>query len=137
MLLTAYRSPAARPLRDFGELAHLGALLFVAFLLSTALGALFATYLRRRALAWTWNLFSLAPFGAMASLVASVISAPLPCGLGLALTTGFALGSLGWGVRSHLEDHRAGGDRRAAAASHRAVLDGFRRRRAEHGPRLQ
>ena len=46
-------------------------------------------------------------------------------------------GNLGWGIQTHLEDRRAGGDREAAASQRRGLLDALRHRHSERGARIE
>ena len=124
-------------LHHLSTAAHLALIVFASFLASAALGAAVATYLRRRRLAWTWGLLSLIPLSLPALLIATGAIGAATAAIVLALSFGLTLGSLGWGFRGQLEDRRAGGDREAAAAERRGLLDGARRRRAERAPRLE
>ncbi len=55
----------------------------------------------------------------------------------LAFSLGTASAAVGWAVRARLEDRRAGGDREAALARRRGLLDGLRRRLAEGRERAE
>jgi hypothetical protein len=115
---------------------HLALIVFASLIAAAAFGAGVAIYLRRRRLAWTWAFLTLVPVSFPVLLVAVGAIGATVAAIVLAISLGLALGSLGWGFRDQVEDRRAGGDREAAAAERRGLLDGARRRRAERAPRL-
>ncbi len=115
--------------------AHLAATVLACLLLAAALGALASIHLRRRHFSWTWGLVALAPLPLLVAALELGALGPSAAAIALAVALGAAGGVLGWGIHVRLEDHRAGGDRAAAAAQHRGLLDAFRRRHAERGRR--
>jgi hypothetical protein len=103
-------------------------------LLAAVLGAGLGWYLRRRDLAWTWSLPApLLPAAILWALIVGLLPLSLSSGYALGIAAGFAIGLLVFSLHQRKEDRRAGGDREAAAASRRGVLDGPRRRFAERG----
>jgi hypothetical protein len=104
---------------------------FALFTLALAAGVLVAVELRRRQLAWTWALCTLAPLLVWAIVALSGFLDLANAVLILAPSLALSLGAIGWGLRERLEDLRAGGDREAAAKRRRGLLDAARRRRAE------
>lgn len=100
-----------------------------------ALGLCISLYLRhRRNLAWTWSLLTLAlPIGILAALIEGALPrASLTGDILLAAATGLAFVALAHSLHARLEDRRAGADREATARRRRGILDGSRRRFAEH-----
>jgi hypothetical protein len=93
----------------------------VAALIGALLGLLAALILRRRGLAWSWAppsaLFT-SPFAAL--LVALDPKLLVPAA---ALLLAVTVTAAGWGLSSHLEDLRIGGDRESAARARRRPLD--------------
>ena len=120
---------------DLSGAAHLAATVLACLLFAAALGALASIHLRRRHFSWTWGLVALAPAPPLlASLELGVLGSSAAA-IALAVVLGAAGGTLGWGIHVRLEDHRAGGDRAAATAQYRGILDPLRRRHAERGGR--
>lgn len=119
-----------------GEAPSLVLLFAGCFLIALLLGAGAAVYLRRREWAWTWGLLALAPAAAIAALALVGVLAATSVVTPFALALGAAVGALGWGVHTRLEDRRAGGDREVAAARRRGILDAVRRHAAERGRRV-
>lgn len=122
-------------LHNLNAAAYLFTGLFVSLVSAAALGFLLAVYLRHRQYSWTWGSIALAPLPFLVMLIAAGAFTFSAAAISLALVLGGAGGALCWGVHTRLEDGRAGGDREAAAAQRRGLLDGARRRRAEGGDR--
>lgn len=127
--------PHVPVVHDLGGTAHLAMTALVCMALAAALGVVASAHLRRRQFFWTWGLVALAPLPVLVVAVKLGVLSPPAVAILLAIALGTAGGMLGWGVHVRLEDHRAGGDRAAAVAQHRGLLDAFRRRRAERGRR--
>jgi hypothetical protein len=115
--------------------AHMAATVLACLVFAVALGMFAAVHLRRRHFSWTWGLTALTPLPLLAIASRLGVLSPSAALLVLAIVLGAAGGVLGWGLHVRLEDHRAGGDRAAAAAQHRGLLDALRRRHAERGGR--
>lgn len=124
------RLRALENLEGFSDLLVLGC---ASLSVSVTLGVAAAILLRRRRFAWTWSALTLlpVPLWLLLVLVGALTSAFALASLAALL--GCAAGALGWSARARLEDHRAGGDREAAAARHRGLLDPLRALRAERG----
>jgi hypothetical protein len=128
--------PVSRSALDHSlSAAELAAAGSAALFFGGLLGACGALYIRRRQLTWTWAVLTLAlpPFP-VAVFFAGLIGAK---GLVVALVAALAapMAALGLGLYLRIEDRRAGGDRDAARARRRGLMDGMRRRRAERGAR--
>jgi hypothetical protein len=118
----------------FGEAGGLVASVFGCFFAGAFLGVGIAAYLRRRELAWTWSLCApLAPLAILAALIGGALPVTQASALVLATALGLACGATGWSVHQRLEDRRAGGDREAAVARRRGILDALRRLLRERG----
>jgi len=123
------------PTLDPSSAAHLAAVAFSLFTVGTALGLCLAIWVRQRSLAWTWSVLTLAPLAIWVPLAVLGAFPLTPALTALAPLGALSLGSIGWGVRERLEDHRAGGDRQTAANRRRGMLDAPRRRVAERPSR--
>lgn len=129
--LTDRAEQAHLPLQGLADSAQLIATAAACCLAAALLGVALAAWLRRRGLAWTWGLLApLAPMAFAAAVLAGALS-PAAALVPLALSLGAALGSLGWGLHTRLEDRRAGGDREAEVRERHGVFDFARRRLAE------
>ena len=124
--------PPAESLSSAGDLVLT---VFLCLAVATVIGVLAALYLRRRELAWTWALIAALPLLPLVGLFAIGGLATRAMLICVFLFLGLLLGALGQGLRARLEDHRAGGDREAAARERRGLLDGARFRRT--GPQLR
>jgi hypothetical protein len=127
--------PHTPAVHDLGGVAHLAMTALVCMALAAALGVVASAHLRRRQFSWTWGLVVFAPLPAFVVAAKLGVLSPSAVAILLATALGASAGVLGWGIRLRLEDHRAGGDRAAAVAQHRGLLDASRRRRAERGGR--
>jgi single-strand DNA-binding protein len=123
--------PSSGPTLHTDALADRAVLGLALFTLALAAGILLAIELRRRQLAWTWALCTLAPLPVWAIAVLAGLLNLATAVLTLAASLALGLGAIGWGLRERLEDLRAGGDREAAAKRRRGLLDAARRRRVE------
>ena len=134
-----HRSPGIpKPaLQNLDGVAHLVATGLGCVAFAAALGVVVSTHLRRRQFAWTWGLLALAPLPVFVAALRLGVFDSSAVLLLFAIACGFAAGVLGWGAHLRLEDHRAGGDRIAAVAQHRGLLDALRRRHAERGSRAE
>ena len=115
--------PHTPAVHDLGGVAHLATTALVCMALAAALGVVASAHLRRRQFSWTWGLVVFAPLPAFVVAAKLGVLDPPAMVILLAIATGAAAGVLGWGLRLRLEDHRAGGDREAAVAQHRGLLD--------------
>jgi hypothetical protein len=107
--------------------------LAIALIVGLATGLATALLLRHRRLAWSWALpLGLPPVGL--GLLATVIDHTLGLPL-LVSVVGAASTAVGWGLDSHLEDLRIGGDRESSARARRRPSDRLRARFAERAPR--
>jgi hypothetical protein len=129
--------PHTPAVHDLGGIAHLAMITLVCLALAATLGVVASAHLRRRQFLWTWGLIALAPLPVLIAVARLGVLGPTALAVAFAIVLGTAGGMLGWGVHVRLEDHRAGGDRAAAVAQHRGLLDAFRRRRAERGRRAE
>lgn len=130
------RPNPAQALPHLDRLAPLFVAALLALIVGLAPGLLAAQALHRANLAWTWSLLSVP-----AALLAGLIVLALPLGAtasiaGTTLLTGIAIAAIARSVDVRLEERRAGGDREAAAAMRRGVLDALRRARVERPRRL-
>ncbi len=133
-LLASHRGLSA--LSRLTGAAHLALTAVVCLFVGATIGALLATLLRRRGLAWSWGVLALAPALLIAALLRLGLL-DLRGALGpLAFALGLAAGSLGLGLHLQIEDRRSGGDREAAARDRRGLLDALRPRLTA-GPRVR
>ncbi len=97
--------PSSGPaLKSTAALANDAVLGFALFTLSLAAGVLVAIELRRRQLAWTWALCTLAALPVWAIAVLAGLLGTAAAVLTLAAALALSLGAIGWGLRERLED---------------------------------
>jgi hypothetical protein len=133
---TRPRAPRVANISDLRHLEQLIAPAAMALLGGVVCGFLIAHIRRRHGFGWSWGFLILV---SVAALVPAILASGLFGGVaGLvfaAFAVGIAGGDLGWGIKSELEDRRAGGDREIAAGERRGLLDPARRLHQEHGRR--
>jgi hypothetical protein len=119
---------SASHLSSFAGVAVVG---LIAVFAGLFVGVLLAMEFRRRDLAWTWGLLTLALPAAFTCLVVAGGFGFRWVVAGVAVVLGLSAGALGWGLYWHLEDHRSGGDLKSAARQRRKIFDPFYRRLSE------